>query len=306
MEYIASLRLFRTIVEVKNFRRASEMLDLSPSVVSRAIVALEERLGARLFHRSTRQFSLTDAAERFYSGCCQILDDLDNLEASTAGHGRVPTGVLRLVAHTTAALTWLAPLIAAFRKKHPNVTLDITLTERPVDLTADGYDLGIVLPFMLATDLAVTRLLRRLPLAIVTTEAYLQGRRRPRHPADLAEHVFVAVPPSMHKPSVTFRVGQQDVAVPTNYEIASNNPILNRDIVLEGVGIGLLPITLVDEYIQTGRLVRLLEDFEISDDAAEIRLAYIGRALLPAKVRAFIDHCTGFFEAGMQGCAADR
>jgi len=76
--------------------------------------------------------------------------------------------------------------------------------------------------------------------------------------------------------------------------------MLNRDIVLEGVGIGLLRTTLVDQHIWTGRLARLLEDFEISDDAAEIRWAYIGRALLPAKVRAFIDHCSGFSETGMQ------
>src|ERR1700761_161598 len=171
MEYIESLRLFRTIVEVKNFRRAGEMMYLSPSVVSRAIASLEERLGTRLFHRSTRKFSLTEAAERFYDGCCRVLDDLDCLEASAAGHGRLPAGVLRLVAHTTAALTWLGPVIASFKSKNANVTLDITLTERPVDLTADGYDLGIVLPFMLATDLAVTRLLQRLPLVIVTTEA---------------------------------------------------------------------------------------------------------------------------------------
>ncbi|WP_341318405.1 LysR family transcriptional regulator [Paraburkholderia sp. IMGN_8] len=300
MEYIESLRLFRTIVEVKNFRRAGEMMDLSPSVVSRAIAALEERLATRLFHRSTRQFSLTEAAECFYLGCCRILDDLDSLEASAAGHGRLPTGVLRLVAHTTAALTWLAPLIASFKRKHPNVTLDITLTERPVDLTADGYDLGIVLPFMLATDLAVTRLLQRVPLVIVTTEAYLSRRPRPRHPADLVDHVFVAVPPSMHKPFVTFRMDQQNVAVPINYEIASNNPIFNRDIILEGFGIGLLPITLVEQDLEAGRLVRLLQDFEIADTAAEVRLAYIGRALLPAKVRAFIDHTAEFFERNME------
>ncbi|MGF6416039.1 DNA-binding transcriptional LysR family regulator [Paraburkholderia sp. MM5482-R2] len=299
MEYIESLRLFRSIVEVKHFRRAGEMMDLSPSVVSRAIASLEERLGTRLFHRSTRQFSLTEAAERFYEGCCRILDDLDCLEASAAGHGRLPAGMLRLVAHTTTALTWLAPLIASFKRKHPNVTLDITLTERPVDLTADGYDLGIVLPFMLATDLAVTRLLQRLPLVVVTTEAYLGRRPRPRHPAELADHVFVTVPPSMHKPCVTFRMDQENIAVPISYEIASNNPIFNRDIVLEGFGIGLLPIALVEQDIKAGRLVRLLEDFEIADTLAEVRLAYIGRALLPAKVRAFIDHTAEFFEQGM-------
>jgi DNA-binding transcriptional LysR family regulator len=280
------------------------MMDLSPSVVSRAIASLEERLGTRLFHRSTRQFSLTETAERFYEGCCRILDDLDCLEARAAGQSRLPTGVLRLVAHTTAALTWLAPLIASFKRQYPNIALDITLTERPVDLTADGYDVGIVLPFMLATDLAVTRLLQRLPLVIVTTEAYLGRRPRPRHPADLADHVFVTVPPSMHKPFVTFRTDQENIAVPISYEIASNNPIFNRDIVLEGFGVGLLPIALVEQDIKAGRLVRLLEEFEIADTAAEVRLAYIGRALLPAKVRAFIDHTAEFFERGMRPSAA--
>ncbi|AUT66434.1 LysR family transcriptional regulator [Paraburkholderia terrae] len=306
MEYIESLRLFRTIVEVKNFRRAGEMLDLSPSVVSRAIASLEERLGARLFHRSTRQFSLTEAAERFYDGCCRILDDLDCLEANAASHGRLPAGVLRLVAHTTATLTWLAPLILSFKRKHPKITLDLTLTERPVDLTADGYDLGIILPFMLATDLAVTRLLQRLPLVIVTTEAYLNRRPRPRHPADLADHVFVTVPPSMHKPFVTFRMAQENVAFPINYEITSNNPIFNRDVLLEGFGVGVLPITLVEHDIKAGRLVRLLEQFEIADTAAEVRLAYIGRALLPAKVRAFIDHAAEFFEGAAEASDATR
>ncbi|HLX00681.1 MAG TPA: LysR family transcriptional regulator [Trinickia sp.] len=139
---------------VKNFRRAGEILGLSQAAVSRAIASLEDRLSSRLFHRSTRQFSLTEVAERFYDGCCRILDDLDCLEANAANHGRVQAGVLRLAAHTTATLTWLAPLVASFKRKYSNIAPDITLTERPVDLTADGYDLGIVLPFMLATDLA--------------------------------------------------------------------------------------------------------------------------------------------------------
>jgi DNA-binding transcriptional LysR family regulator len=291
MDYIESLRIFRAIVEAKGFKRAGEMMRVTPPRVSRAISSLEERLGARLFHRSTRQFSLTDVAERFYEGCCRILDDLDGLEADAASRSREPTGVLRLVAHTTAMLTWLVPLISSFKRKHPKVALDVTLTERPVDLVADGYDVGIVLTFMLTTELAVTRLLQRLPLVIVATEAYLRTRPRPRHPADLAEHVFVTVPPSMHKPTVTFRMD-----IPINYEITSNNPIFNRDVVLEGFGVGLLPMTLVEQDLKTGRLVRLLEEYEITDTAAEVRLAYISRTLLPAKVTTFIDHAAGFFD----------
>ena len=111
--------------------RPGEMMRVTPPRVSRAISSLEERLGARLFHRSTRQFSLTDVAERFYEGCCRILDDLDGLEADAASRSREPTGVLRLVAHTTAMLTWLVPLISSFKRKHPKVALDVTLTERP-------------------------------------------------------------------------------------------------------------------------------------------------------------------------------
>ena len=208
-----------------------------------------------------------------------------------------------MVAHTTATLTWLAPLILSFKDKQPKITVDVTLTERPVDLTADGYDLGILLPFMLATDLAVTRLLQRLQLVIVTTEAYLSGRARPRHPADLADHVFVTVPPSMHKPFVTFRMDEADVEFPISYQITSNNPIFNRDVLLRGFGVGVLPITLVEQDLKTGRLVRLLEDFEIADTAAEVRLAYMGRTLLPPKVRAFIDHATEFFEGDAEALA---
>jgi DNA-binding transcriptional LysR family regulator len=91
---------------------------------------------------------------------------------------------------------------------------------------------------------------------------------------------------------------QENVAVPINYEITSNNPVFNRDVLLDGLGIGVLPATFVEQDIKAGRLVRLLEGFEIADTAAEVRLAYSRRALLPAKVRAFIDHTAAFLEGG--------
>ncbi|MEX3900682.1 hypothetical protein [Paraburkholderia sp. BR10954] len=107
------------------------------------------------------------------------------------------------------------------------------------------------------------------------------------------------MPPSMHKPTLTFQIDHETVAVQIKYEIASNNPIFNRDIILEGYGVGLLPFALVAQDIKVGRLIRLPEGFEIVDTAAEVRLAYIGRTLLPTKVRAFIDHSAEFFERGM-------
>lgn len=295
MDYIDTLRIFRSVVEARNFTRAADMHGIATPVVSRAIARLEKRLGSRLFHRTTRAVSLTEAAERFYNGCCRVLDDLDALEAGATEQTREASGVLRLVAHTTATVNRLVPLIASFKRAHPLVTLDVMLTERPVDLVADGYDLGIVLPFMLNNEATVTKLLERIPLALVTTPAYLAATSTPQHPADLESHRFVPMPPSLRKPSLTFHAGGEEVTVRLKYDIASNNPDFNRAMVLDGFGIGILPLALVQRELETGKLVTLLDDFPIVDAQIEIRLAYASRTLLPAKVRAFIDHATAFF-----------
>ncbi|WP_322070675.1 LysR family transcriptional regulator [Paraburkholderia bannensis] len=295
MDYIDTLRIFRSVVEARSFTRAADMHGLATPVVSRAIARLEKRLGSRLFHRTTRAVSLTEAAERFYDGCCRVLDDLDALEAGATEQTREANGVLRIVAHTTATVNRLVPLISSFKRAHPKVTLDVMMTERPVDLVADGYDLGLVLPFMLNTDTTVTKLLERIPLALVTTPAYLAATSTPTHPSDLASHVFVPMPPSLRKPTLTFRIDGEDLTVPLKYEIASNNPEFNREMVLQGFGIGILPQGLVQTELDDGRLVTLLDDYPMSDMQIEIRLAYTSRTLLPAKVRAFIDHATEFF-----------
>ncbi|ANB75774.1 LysR family transcriptional regulator [Paraburkholderia phytofirmans OLGA172] len=296
MDYIESLRIFRAVFEAKSFRRAGDMLGLTPPAVSRGISTLERRLGTRLFNRTTRQFSLMESAERVYDRCCRILDDLATLEAQICGEAPVPTGLLRVVAHTTATINRLGPLMADFKRQYPGVSLDVTLTERPVDLVGDGFDLGIVLPFMLSTDRAATRVLERIPLVLVTTKEYLAHHRRPEKPEDLSGHTFVAMPPALRKPTLTFRTERGDVAIPIKLDVVSNSPLFNQELVSLGYGIGALPVSLIESAVEEGRLVRLLDDFEIKDGWVEIRLAYGSRAVLSSKVRAFIDHASVFFD----------
>jgi DNA-binding transcriptional LysR family regulator len=296
MDYIDSLRIFRSVVEARSFTRAADMHGVTTPVVSRTIARLEARLGSRLFHRTTRAVSLTEVAERLYEGCCRVLDDLDALEADASGQTREANGVLRLVAHTTATLKRLVPLITSFKHAHPKVSLDVTLTERPVDLVADGFDLGIVVPFMLNNDTTVTRVLERVPLSLVTTPRYLESHPMPTHPSELDQHVFVTMPPSLTKPALTFRVGDDDVTVQLKHDVASNNSEFNAAMVLEGFGIGVLPQGLINDEIADGRLIPVLPEFPFVDATIEIRLAYTTRTLLPAKVRAFIDHATAFFD----------
>ena len=297
MEYVESLRVFRSVVELKSFTRAADMHGLTRPAVSRAIAGLEERMGCRLLNRTTRQLSLTEAAERFYEGCVRILDDLDALEADMANQTREAGGVLRLVAHTTATINRLVPLIAGFKRAHPKVALDVTLTERPVDLVADGYDLGIVVPYMVTSETTVVRLLERIPVVIVATPEYLQASSIPRHPLELANHHFVPMSPSIRRLDIDFRNGEEELSVPRRFDISSNSPAFNREMVLQGFGIGVVPEDLVDKELASGKLVRLLSDFQLIDDSIEIRLAYSNRTLLPAKVRAFIDYAAAFFGA---------
>ncbi|GAB2914519.1 LysR family transcriptional regulator [Paraburkholderia jirisanensis] len=296
MDHISNLRIFRSVVDARSFSRAANLQGVSPAVVTRAISTLEQHLGNRLFHRTTRTVAMTAVAERFYDGCCRLLDELDALEADARDESREASGQLRVVAHATAAVSRLVPLISSFRRHHPKVTLSVTLTERPVDLVRDGYDLGIVLPFMLESDRVITRPLERIPGALVATPDYILQKGMPCEPSDLTEHNLVGMPASYPRTELCFQIGKKTVYVPMRQKIASNNAQFNLSMTLKGFGIGILPITVAENSLNSGELVRVLGDYQIKDEQTEIRLAYVSRTLLPSKVRAFVDHATTFFE----------
>ncbi|CAB3808454.1 HTH-type transcriptional regulator PgrR [Paraburkholderia ultramafica] len=297
MDHLETLRTFCTVVEMQSFTHAAHTLGVSKAVVSRAIAGLETRLGVRLFRRSTRHLSLTEAGDEFYAGCSRVVAELDELEAGTGQRAREPAGVLRLVAHTTAALLELPSLIAGFRARYPGVQLEVTLAERPVDLIKEAFDLGIVLPFMLTSELTITRALCRLPLAVVGSPSYIRGRKLPQRPEDLAAFRFVTILASISEPQLHFRRGCEDVAVPLEHEVSTNNAVLNKELVISGGGLGALPLTMIAKELDDGRLVQLLPEFEIVSGDAEIRLAYRERSLMTGKVRAFIDYATSYFDA---------
>ncbi|MGN6669291.1 MAG: LysR family transcriptional regulator [Trinickia sp.] len=294
MDYFDKLRIFRSVVEQRSFTRAADIHGIGRPVASRAIAELEARFGCRLLHRTTRQVSLTEAAERIYERCTAALDELDSLEAETVTHTREPDGLLRLVAHTTATLNRLVPLIAGFKAAHPKVRLDVTLTERPVDLVGEGYDVGIVVPYMLTTESTVVRLIERIPVVIVSTPEYLRAHGCPATPAALAEHMFVPMSPSLRRPALAFHDHGKTLTVPYRFDVSSNSPVFNREMVLRHFGIGVVPEGLVERELASGSLVRLLADAELVDAFVEIKLAYANRALLPAKVKAFIDYAAAY------------
>jgi DNA-binding transcriptional LysR family regulator len=140
----------------------------------------------------------------------------------------------------------------------------------------------------------VVRLVERIPVVIVATPAYLRTHPRPETPAALAEHAFVPLSPSLRRPALSFRVDGDTLTVPLSFDISSNSPVFNREMVMHDFGIGVVPRTLVEAELASGTLVQLLEDADLVDAFVEIKLAYANRALLPAKVKAFIDYTAAY------------
>lgn len=308
MDHLESLRTFCAVVEAKSFTRAAQALGLSTPAVSRSISDLEERLGVRLFHRTTRHIALTEAAEHFYTGCSRVINELDALEADAGQHSRDPSGVLRLVAHATAAVQLLPALITGFRAACPNVQVELTLAERPVDLVEEGYDLGIVLPYMLTSDQTITRVINRIPLVVAASAEYMKGRDAPKTPEDLASLDFVTMLTSIREPKLRFCScaahaagastdghAKHEIIVPLRYDISTNSAAFNKELVLGGAGLGILPRSMIERELASGRLVRILPEFELVDSEIELQLAWRDRRLMAAKVRAFVDFATAFF-----------
>ncbi|HEY1744832.1 MAG TPA: LysR family transcriptional regulator [Granulicella sp.] len=295
MGYIESLRVFRSVVELKSFTQAAERHAMTRPTVSRIISELEERMGCRLLDRTTRQVSLAASARRFYDGCVSILDDLDAIEADVTNQVREPVGELRLLANTTITMHRLVPLIAGFKRAYPRITLEVALGERPVDLVVEGYDIGIVVPYMLVSESVVSQLLERIPFVLVATPEYLRNSPTLREPADIAQHLFVPLSPSLRRPYVGFQSGDGELNIPLSFNVSSNSATLNRELVLQDLGIGVAPVTLVEDELASGRLVALFRDHLLVEGWVESRLAYSNRKLLPAKVRAFVSFATEFF-----------
>ncbi|MGF6770580.1 DNA-binding transcriptional LysR family regulator [Paraburkholderia sp. GAS199] len=306
MEYVESLRVFRVVAETRRFALAADLLGITPSAVSRAVAGLEQRIGCRLFNRTTRQVSLTETAEKFYLGCCRILDDLDALESEASTEMPEPTGDLRLVAHTTGMLNRLAPLISSFNKRYGRVTVDITLTERAVDLTDDGFDVGILLPQMQINNTLVTKLLEKIPIVLVASPLYLAECSEPTHPADLGKHRFVPISPSLRTPEIIVGTGKGSFKVPLNFHVASNSLSLNTQLVLNGLGIGIIPTVLAEAEITSGNLIQILPGCELNDASLDLYLTYSGRTPMQSKIKAFATHVCEFFSRDSQMLSQNR
>lgn len=295
MDKWTELSTFVTVVEQKSFAAAARAMNLAPSGVSRIVAGLEDRLGARLLHRTTRRLSLTEAGERFYANGRILLDDFEAAEADVSGLESAPTGTLRVSCVVTLAERWMPSIIASFLNACPRVSVDLIETDRPVDLIADGVDVALVTG-ALEDSSHVIRRLSGFHRLVVASPDYLRRHGRPESPAELKHHDCLSFATAPHLQKWRFRMRDgRAVTTNVNGRFAATGAETILRAATAGLGIARLANFIVAPYINSGALEEVLDEFRPSDPVP-LFVAYQSGTLLSPKIRAFVDHLTDQFE----------
>jgi DNA-binding transcriptional LysR family regulator len=289
METLANLESFVRSAEANSFSVAARRLSLTPAAVSRNVAMLERNLGVRLFQRTTRKLTLTEAGERFLLA---MQDHMEGLQAAIAEAGTdrgEPAGVLKVSMGLTFGVDYILPMLPAFLARYPKIRPDWRFESRQVDLIAEGYDAAIGGGIELAPGL-VTRTLAPLHIIAVASPAYLKGRKRPVDPSGLADLDGIVMR-SMRTGRIRERTMRNaagaEIPATLKETIVLDDPEAMCRAALLGLGVTLIAVPHALPHLEKRALVRLLPQWYA--DSGPISIYYPTRTLLPAKTRVFVD-----------------
>jgi DNA-binding transcriptional LysR family regulator len=280
---------FLRVAQHRSFRKAAAELGVSPSAVSQTIRALEARIGAALFLRTTRSVGMTEAGERFYLRAKPAFEELVAASEVARELGQRPTGMLRLAVPRAVVPILLEPLIASFCRTYPEVEVEIAASAELVDLAAQGFDAGIRLGEFIAADMVAVRLTPPFPLAVVGSPDYQRRRNRPERIDDLRQHACLRFRRADGSIAAwRFVNGNKTVeAVVSGPLVAHDYPTL-LGAAIQGLGLTQMPAPLAKASIAEGRLRAVLMRFAVTTPG--VFLYYPGRRQVSPKLRAFIEH----------------
>ncbi|CUU19222.1 DNA-binding transcriptional LysR family regulator [Bradyrhizobium sp. JR7.2] len=283
---------FLRVAQYRSFRRAAAELGVTPSAISQAVRALEARVGAALFIRTTRSVGLTEAGARFLSRAKPAFEELVAASEVARDLGQRPTGLLRLTVPRAVVPILLEPLIASFCQAYPEVEVEIAAGEELVDLAAKGFDAGVRMGQFIATDMVAVRLTPPFPFMVVGSPDYLRRHGRPERIDDLRQHACLRIRRSNGSIAPWSLVdGNKTVeAIVSGPLIAHDFPTM-LGAAVEGMGLAQVPAPIATSLVKTGKLVQVLKSF--APMAPGVFLYYPSRHQTMPKLRAFIDHVKG-------------
>ncbi len=282
----SEMAVFVRVAQEGSFSAAARYMDLTPSAVSKQIGRLEERLGARLFNRTTRQISLTDVGQAFFARADRILGDLAEAERAVTDMAGNPRGLLRISTPVAFGRMHLAHRLPRFLAANPEVQIDLALNDRFADLVEEGFDLALRIGELADSSLIARKLAPNRRIAVAAS-SYLEANGRPERPADLLDHNCLTYTYRAQRHDWEFHGpnGREQVRVDGNLE--ANDAGALREALLAGLGIALLPLWLIGEDVRDGRLEVVMPDYPAPDSA--IYAVYAPGRFLSPKVRRFVD-----------------
>lgn len=280
--------VFLAVVEAGSFAAGGKAVGVSRSAAGKAIVRLERHLGTRLLNRTTRSLSLTHEGETFRAHALGVVEAIEEAEASVAGGGRTPRGTMRLTVPDAFGRMIVMPILAEFLENWPDVQLEVSLTDRLVDIVDDGLDLAIRIGVTHADSSLVSRVVARYPIVLCAAPGYLATRGEPQEVEDLARHDCLYFTSHGHRQAWKLRDAHQGmVKAQGRSRLRLDTGEAIRGAALAGLGIAYLPRFLVEKDLSAGALTSILP--EATADSVDILALYPSKRLLEPRVRHFID-----------------
>jgi DNA-binding transcriptional LysR family regulator len=286
VDQLTAMKVFRAVAELGSFAGASRHLNLSPAAVSKNITELEAHLGLRLLNRTTRRLSRTEAGARYYEHVVLILDQMEEAEASLGAMQYEPRGLLRVTAPLTLTLTLFSAAVPRFLERFPQLSLDLRLDDRRINIVEEGFDIAIRVSGHLDDSSLVARRLANLQYVVCCSPSYLERFGRPSTPEDLQQHSCVRFTLSDRVDEWEFRKGDRlaRVAVAGRYRVSSSLAV--RDALLAGFGLSLVPRIYVADHLRRGQLTAVLEDWSAAETS--VYALYPSKRHMTAKTNAFL------------------
>jgi DNA-binding transcriptional LysR family regulator len=286
---LAELTAFVAVADRLSFRAAASQLGITPSALSHSMRQLEERLGMRLLHRTTRSVSLTDAGRRLLDRLRPAIDQIGSALEDLNQERQRPMGRLRIYAIHVAATAVVAPIWERFLSTYPEVHLELAVGQATIDIVAKGFDAGIGPRDRVPADMIAVRVTGPMKIAVVGAPTYFARRRRPRTPDDLAGHSCVQYRQAAEGEVLVwpFERSRKSRRVSVDGRVMVNDPDLAVRAAVDGLGIAYTIEALAEPFLRSGQLVRVLEDWSPAFEG--LFLYYPGHRQVPATLRAFID-----------------
>ena len=282
-----AIPIFLQVIQCGGFTKAATKLGITTSQVSKNVSTLENGLGIKLLHRTTRKISLTEAGERYYQQATKGIHFIEDAERSAMELQKVPKGHLRVTAPMSFGHLHVSPLIPQFLKQYPGISIELVLDDKEHDLLEQNLDVAIRTGNLIKDSSVIARKLCDLKSALCASNKYLEEYGTPKTPNDLLEHNCLLFSLSKPKNEWAFKQGKKQHIIHVSGNFQVNNGEALRESLLAGIGIGRLPTFIAGRDIERGSLIQVLSKYQMNQ--IPLYVIFPERNFLPLKVRVFVD-----------------